>query len=82
MFVSSVRNSFSASRRLSESQVICSKDKLYQVFEPTEFELSSGICLWVVCELDENVPLTNKYFNKYFCTIEEMRNKKINNVLE
>ncbi len=66
----------------NEKLVICSKGKLYQVFEPTDFELSSGICFWVKGELEEKVPLTNKYFDKYFCTIEEMRNNKINNILE
>lgn len=67
---------------INDKRVICSKGKMYEVFEPTNFESTSGICLWVKGELDEDVPLTNKIFEKYFCTIEEMRNNKINNILE
>jgi hypothetical protein len=65
-----------------EKKVLCSKGKSYQVSDPTDFEESSGILLWVDSEIDERVPLTLKYFNKYFTTIDEMRENKINQILK
>jgi hypothetical protein len=65
-----------------EKLVICAKGKIYETMDSTEFELSSGICFWVKTELDENIPLTLKLFDRYFTTITEMRNIKINEILK
>jgi hypothetical protein len=65
-----------------EKRVLCLKGKTYEIYEPTDFEGSSGILLWVHSEIDERVPLTVKYFNKYFTTIDEMRENKINQILK
>lgn len=65
-----------------DKRVLCLKGKTYEIYEPTDFERSSGILLWVHSEIDERVPLTVKYFNKYFTTIDEMRENKINQILK
>ncbi len=72
--------------------VLCKKDKIYKTHTPTEFELKSGLCFWVETELeatgkqigppDNWYPITLKTFEKYFTTIDEMRNNKINEVLK
>lgn len=66
----------------NEKTVLCSKGKTYKIYGPTDFEESSGICFWVDSEIDERVPLTNKVFDKYFSTIQDMRNNKINDLLK
>jgi hypothetical protein len=66
----------------NEKKVLCAKGKLYKTFEPSDFEAKSGICLWVDGELDEKIPLTLKMFDKYFTTIGEMRDNKINEILK
>lgn len=65
-----------------EKKVLCSKGKSYDIYDPTDFEESTGICLWVHSEIDERIPLTTKYFNKYFTTIDDMRQNKINQILK
>ena len=71
-----------------ENLVICAKGKIYETIPSTEFELTSGICFWVKTEIDESdslygpVPLTLKIFDRYFTTITEMRNMKINEILK
>lgn len=65
-----------------ENLVICAKGKIYETIDSTEFELSCGICFWVKTEINENVPVTLKIFERYFSTINEMRNIKINDILK
>ncbi len=65
-----------------EKKVLCLKGKSYKIYDPTDFEESTGICLWVDNETDERIPLTLKYFNKYFTTIDDMRENKINQILK
>lgn len=61
--------------------LLCAKGKFYKTFEPSDFESKTGICLWVNSEVEEKIPLTIKNYNKYFMTISEMRNNKINQIL-
>ena len=74
-----------------EKIVLFVKGKIYKTHTPTEFELKSGLCLWVENELEPNgnqigpdnlTPLTLKTYEKYFTTIDEMRNNKINSILK
>lgn len=65
-----------------DNSVICTKGKFYETHMSTEFELKSGLIFWVSSENDEKIPLTLKIFNKYFTTINEMRNNKINEILK
>jgi hypothetical protein len=65
-----------------ENLVICAKGKIYETIPSTEFELTSGICFWIKTEINESVPLTLKLFDRYFTTITEMRNMKINEILK
>jgi hypothetical protein len=75
-----------------EKYVLCVKGKIYNSQPPTEFELESGLCLWVENELEPSgnqigapdnwTPLTLKTYEKYFTTIDEMRNNKINSILK
>lgn len=62
--------------------VVCAKGKIYETITSTEFELTSGICFWVKTEINESIPLTLKIFDRYFTTITEMRNMKINEILK
>lgn len=64
-----------------DNSVICAKGKMYQTVESSDFEAKTGICFWVKTEIDSDVPLTIKLFDKYFTTIDEMRNNKINEIL-
>ena len=64
-----------------EDTLIFSKDKYYNSREPLEFESSAGIYLWIKCEIGEMVPVTQKYFKKYFILVEDLRNNKINEIL-
>lgn len=75
-----------------EKKVLCVKGKIYKAHPPTEFELNSGLCMWVETELENSgnqigtpdnwTPLTLKVYEKYFTTIDEMRNNKINDILK
>ncbi len=75
-----------------EKKVLCKKGKIYKTYQPTEFELKSGLCFWVETELegtgnqigdtDNWFPITLKYFEKYFSTIDDMRDIKINEILK
>lgn len=62
--------------------VICTKGKIYQTIPSSDFESKTGICFWIKNELGENIPLTLKLFDKFFTTIDEMRNFKINQILD
>ena len=65
-----------------EKIVVCAKGKIYQALPSSDFEEKTGICFWVKGELDKNIPLTLKIFDKYFTTIDEMRDNKINEILK
>lgn len=66
-----------------DNSVICAKGKIYQTRPSTEFEYETGLIFWVIVDdFSENVPLTLKLFEKYFTTIKEMRNIKINEILK
>jgi hypothetical protein len=75
-----------------ENKVLCKKGNIYKTHQPTEFELKSGLCLLVETELpgtgnqigypDNWYPLTLKSFKKYFSSIDDMRNNKINDILK
>jgi len=65
-----------------DNSVICAKGKIYQTTPSSEFEYDTGLIFWVSSEIDENVPLTLKLFDKYFSTIDEMRDIKINEILK
>jgi len=65
-----------------DNSVICVKGKIYETHPGSEFELKTGLVLWVYSDVEEEIPLTIKLFYKYFMTIDEMRNNKINEILE
>lgn len=65
-----------------DNSVICAKGKIYSTYMATEFELKTGLVFWVSSEVDERIPLTLKLFDKYFTSIDEMRNLKINEILK
>jgi hypothetical protein len=65
-----------------EKKVICSKGKIYKYYQPTDFEDQCGICLWIESEINTKVPITVKIFDKFFTTLDEMRNNKINEILK
>ena len=62
--------------------VVCSKGKIYQTTPSSEFEHKSGLIFWTQSDIGEKIPLTLNLFNKYFTTIDEMRNIKINEILD
>ena len=62
--------------------IICAKGKIYKYYQPTDFEGQCGICLWVESELKERVPITVKIFDKFFTTLGEMRDNKLNEILK
>ena len=64
-----------------DNSVICSKGKIYKTSPSTEFEYESGLIFWVYSEISKNIPLTLKIYEKYFTSINEMRDSKINEVL-
>ena len=66
----------------NEKKVLCAKGKLYKTHQPSDFEAKTGICIWVDSEVEEKVPLTMKIYGKYFTTVDEMRNNKINEILK
>lgn len=65
-----------------DNSVMCAKGKIYQTTPPSEFEYKSGLILWSQSESGEKIPLTMNIFDKYFTTIDEMRNSKINEILD
>jgi len=65
-----------------DNSVICAKGKIYQTVPSSEFEAKTGLVFWVSSEIEENIPLTLKLYDKYFTTIDEMRNNKINEILK
>jgi len=65
-----------------EKIVICSKGKIYKTHPPTDFEDQCGVCLWVESDLPERVPITVKIFNKFFTTLDEIRDIKLNEILK
>jgi hypothetical protein len=67
---------------LKDKEVLCKKGKIYQTFPPSEFESESGVCFWISTEIEEKIPLTLKTFKKYFLSIDEMRDNKINEILK
>lgn len=64
-----------------EDTLIFSKYKYYNSRQPSEFESGAGIYLWIECEIGEMVPVNQKYFKKYFTLLEDLRNNKINEIL-
>ena len=65
-----------------EKKVICSKGKIYKSHQPTDFEDQCGVCLWIESEINTKVPITVKVFNKFFTTLGEMRDTKLNEILK
>jgi len=65
-----------------DNSVICTKGAIYQTYPSSEFEAKTGLVFWVKGELGEDIPLTLKLYDKYFTTIDEMRNNKINEILK
>jgi len=75
-----------------EKKVLCKKGKVYKTHQPTDFESNSGLFIWVENEIkpsfnqigppDNWTPLTFKIYEKYFTTIDEMRDIKINEILK
>lgn len=65
-----------------DNSVICIKGKIYQTHQSSEFEAKTGLVFWVSSEIEENIPLTLKIYEKYFTTIDEMRDTKINEILK
>jgi hypothetical protein len=63
------------------------KDKYYQFFEPNEYELENGIFGFI--EIEKNyktkeiytVRIIKKEFEKYFINQEEIRDSKINQII-
>jgi hypothetical protein len=65
-----------------DNSVICAKGKIYETSPASEFEVKTGLVFWVSSEVDEKIPLTLKIYDRYFTTIDEMRNNKINEILK
>lgn len=65
-----------------DNSVICAKGKIYQTHMATEFEIKTGLVFWTSSETEDKIPLTLKLYDKYFTTIDEMRNNKINEILK
>ena len=65
-----------------DNSIICVKGKIYQTVPSSEFESKTGLVFWVKGEIDENIPLTLKLYDKYLTTIDEMRDNKINEILK
>ena len=65
-----------------DNSVICAKGTIYQTYTSSEFESKTGLVFWVSSENEERIPLTLKLYDKYFTTIDEMRNNKINEILK
>ena len=65
-----------------DNSVICAKGKIYETSPSSEFEGKTGLVFWVSSEVDEKIPLTLKIYDRYFTTIDEMRNNKINEILK
>lgn len=65
-----------------EKQVICSKGKSYQTYSPTDFEDHCGVFFWVKGDLSERIPITKKIFDKFFTTLDDIRDIKLNEILK
>jgi hypothetical protein len=66
-----------------ENIVMFNKGELYKLITPSEYEFNSGIYFWIMSDLyKEPIPFTEKNFNKYFTTIDEIRNIKLNEILK
>jgi hypothetical protein len=60
-----------------------SKGEIYETLDPEEYESKSGIFIWIMSnQYEDHVPMTKKNFLKYFTTIDDMRNTKINKILK
>ena len=75
----------------NDKLVLCKKNNIYEAYLPTDFESNLGICFWVQTELpetsnliarDNRHPLTLKCFEKYFTTLDDIRNIKINKIIK
>jgi len=66
-----------------EKSAAFSKGLIYKTLNPQDYEAKSGIFIWVEStQFEDYVPFTEKNFHKYFTTIDEMRNSKINELLK
>lgn len=68
--------------KTDEKSILCKKGKFYNTIPASEFEFNYGIIFWTETEIDDNYPLTQKSFEKFFWSIDEMRHNKINEVLK
>jgi len=48
-----------------DNSVICAKGKIYQTVPSSEFEAKTGLVFWVSSEIEENIPLTLKLYDKF-----------------
>ena len=57
--------------------------KIYECYEPSEIEKEGGIYMYIRCEYgDIWVSIKTKDFYRYFETLEDHRDMKINEVLK
>lgn len=76
-------NAFPVNGKLyGEKYIAFEKNKTYSYKEPKDYEKSVGVYLIVESEL-KNIclPIKESEFKKYFLSLEENRNNKINEIL-
>jgi hypothetical protein len=66
-----------------ESYAKWEKDKYYSMRLPEQIEREMGILYYIQTEVTENIwsPIKKKEFDKYFTDIDELRNNKIEQIL-
>jgi hypothetical protein len=62
-------------------KVIFIKNKIYKTNNAADFSMSFDIYIEVITEMGIHFPMTIKTFNKHFYRIEDVRNKKIEKLL-
>ena len=69
-------------KEYGESWVIWQKDKYYRFNIPEDIERSMGIHYYIKSERESLwYPIKKKEFDKYFTDIDELRNNKIEQIL-
>ena len=65
-----------------ESYAKWEKDKYYSIRLPHEIEIEMGILYYIQTEVENSYsPIKKKVFDKYFTDIDELRNNKIEQIL-
>ncbi len=57
------------------------KNKIYKTENAADFSISFGVYIQVITESGVRIPLMRQTFNKHFSRIEDVRNEKIEKLL-